>query len=220
MPRWGEPNRARVNVHLVICQWLPIWKNYVAVDRTNERMNECINEWIMSVCLSNFLRATYFILRELRYNFVVRSDFLLCIVDFVLWHFWFRCELGLKFLIMYPLFILISAFILTALNFTETHSIYPLGEPLQCLLSHPGLLRDYFGNYTVAFTLAGVPPIVGGLMLFSVPLIHRRVQRAQGEEMSATAHMLPSPAPQPVRESKNCANGDILPGYTDIETHI
>lgn len=109
---------------------------------------------------------------------------------------------------------------LTALYFTEPHSICILVAPLQCLLPHPGLLRDYFGNYTVAFSLAGVPPFVGGLMLFSVPLIHRRVQRAQGEEMSATTHMLPSPALQPVRESKNCSNGDILPGYTDIETHI
>lgn len=69
----------------------------------------------------------------------------------------------------------------------------------------------------MAFTLAGVPPFVGGLMLFSVPLIHRRVQRAQAEEMSATAHMLP---PQPASEPKSCSNGDILPGYTDIETHI
>lgn len=106
---------------------------------------------------------------------------------------------------------------LIALNSTEPHSVDARGDPL---LSRPGLLRDYFGNYTVAFTLAGVPPFVGGLMLFSVPLIHRRVQRARGEEMSATSHMLPSPAPQPVRESKTCSNGDILPGYTDIETHI
>lgn len=85
-----------------------------------------------------------------------------------------------------------------------------------------GLLHDYFGNYTVAFSLAGVPPIVGGVVLFFVPLIHRRLQRGQGaastEEKSTTAHMLPS-AP-PAEAPKSCSNGDILPGYTDVETHI
>nr|XP_033487623.1 monocarboxylate transporter 8 [Epinephelus lanceolatus] len=82
-----------------------------------------------------------------------------------------------------------------------------------------GLLRDYFGNYTVAFSLAGVPLMVGGVVLFFVPLIHRRLQAAASpEETSTTAHMLPT-AP-PVEEPKSCSNGDILPGYTDIETHI
>ncbi|XP_051275492.1 monocarboxylate transporter 8 [Dicentrarchus labrax] len=84
-----------------------------------------------------------------------------------------------------------------------------------------GLLHDYFGNYTVAFSLAGVPPMVGGVVLFFVPLIHRRLQRGQAaspEETSTTAHMLPTA--QPAGESKSCSNGDILPGYTDVETHI
>uniref|UniRef100_A0A672Z3J6 Monocarboxylate transporter 10 n=1 Tax=Sphaeramia orbicularis TaxID=375764 RepID=A0A672Z3J6_9TELE len=53
-----------------------------------------------------------------------------------------------------------------------------------------GLLHDYFGNYLVAFSLAGVPPIVGGVVLFFVPLIHRRLQRNQAaaspEETSTT----------------------------------
>ncbi|XP_029368126.1 monocarboxylate transporter 8 [Echeneis naucrates] len=82
-----------------------------------------------------------------------------------------------------------------------------------------GLLHDYFGNYTVAFSLAGVPPIVGGVVLFFVPLIHTRLQRSQAqEETSTTAHMLPT-APV-AEEPKSCSNGDILPGYTDVETHI
>eukprot|EP00064_Thunnus_orientalis_P012311 superscaffoldBa00001873_g12346 len=85
-----------------------------------------------------------------------------------------------------------------------------------------GLLRDYFGNYTVAFSLAGVPPMVGGVVLFFVPLIHRRLQRGQAvsspEETSTTAHMLPTG--HPAGEPKSCSNGDILPGYTDVETHI
>lgn len=85
-----------------------------------------------------------------------------------------------------------------------------------------GLLHDYFGNYLVAFSLAGVPPIVGGVVLFFVPLIHRRLRRNQAaaspEETSTTAHMLPS---APAAEgSKSCSNGDMLPGYTDVETHI
>lgn len=83
-----------------------------------------------------------------------------------------------------------------------------------------GLLHDYFGNYTVAFSLAGVPPMVGGVVLFFVPLIHHRLQQGQAspEETSTTAYMLPS-AP-PAEEPKSCSNGDILPGYTDVETHI
>lgn len=82
-----------------------------------------------------------------------------------------------------------------------------------------GLLRDYFGNYTVAFSLAGVPPMVGGVVLFFVPLIQSRLQRNQStaspEETSTTAHMLP-----PTADAKSCSNGDMLPGYTDVETHI
>ncbi|XP_026186580.1 monocarboxylate transporter 8 [Mastacembelus armatus] len=85
-----------------------------------------------------------------------------------------------------------------------------------------GLLRDYFGDYTVAFSLAGVPPMVGGVVLFFVPLIHRRLQQNQAatspEETSTTSHMLPTA--QPAGEPKSCSNGDILPGYTDVETHI
>ncbi|TWW55665.1 monocarboxylate transporter 8 [Takifugu flavidus] len=85
-----------------------------------------------------------------------------------------------------------------------------------------GLLHDYFGNYTVAFSLAGVPPMVGGMVLFFVPLVHRRLQRGRAasspEETATTAHMLPSS--QPEGAPKSCSNGDMLPGYTDVETHI
>lgn len=74
----------------------------------------------------------------------------------------------------------------------------------------------------VAFSLAGVPPIVGGMVLFFVPLVHRRLQRGMAgtslEETATTAHMLPSG--QPEGEPKSCSNGDMLPGYTDVETHI
>ncbi|XP_019739483.1 monocarboxylate transporter 8 [Hippocampus comes] len=81
-----------------------------------------------------------------------------------------------------------------------------------------GLLHDYLEDYKVAFSVAGVPPIIGGVMLFFVPLIHRRLERgstpAAPEE--TTTRMLPSAQPTP----KSCSNGDVLPGYTDAETHI
>ncbi|KAM6953491.1 monocarboxylate transporter 8 [Aplochiton taeniatus] len=84
-----------------------------------------------------------------------------------------------------------------------------------------GLLHDYFGNYNIAFYLAGVPPMVGGLVLFFVPLVHRRQQRGQAgapEDPGPSDQMLP---PSTVAEGpKSCSNGDILPGYTDVETHI
>lgn len=88
-------------------------------------------------------------------------------------------------------------------------------------LRSSGLLHDYFGNYTVAFSLAGVPPMVGGVVLFFVPLIHRRLQRGlapASEEATPTSHMLPSA--EAVEEPKSCSNGNVLPGYTDVETHI
>ncbi|KAJ8014902.1 hypothetical protein DPEC_G00020600 [Dallia pectoralis] len=79
-----------------------------------------------------------------------------------------------------------------------------------------GLLHDYFGDYHMAFYLAGVPPIVGGLVLFLVPLIHQRQQRTLGGQIGgAEDHMLP-----PATSPKDCSNGDTLPGYTDVETHI
>uniref|UniRef100_A0A8C1WTP9 Solute carrier family 16 member 2 n=1 Tax=Cyprinus carpio TaxID=7962 RepID=A0A8C1WTP9_CYPCA len=72
-----------------------------------------------------------------------------------------------------------------------------------------GLLHDYFGNYHVAFYLAGVPPIVGGIVMFFVPLVHQRMQRRQKEANDPSMDKM-----------LNCSNGDRLPGYTDMETHI
>uniref|UniRef100_A0A8C4J874 Monocarboxylate transporter 10 n=1 Tax=Dromaius novaehollandiae TaxID=8790 RepID=A0A8C4J874_DRONO len=42
-----------------------------------------------------------------------------------------------------------------------------------------GYLNDYFGNYHVSFYFAGVPPIVGGLVLAVVPLVHQRMLKKQ-----------------------------------------
>ncbi|XP_061642920.1 monocarboxylate transporter 8 isoform X1 [Phyllopteryx taeniolatus] len=80
-----------------------------------------------------------------------------------------------------------------------------------------GLLHDYFGDYIVAFSAAGVPPMIGGVVLFFVPLIHRRLKRGQTAAPEETsAHMLPNAQPTP----KSCSNGDMLPGYIDTVTHI
>ncbi|KTG36403.1 hypothetical protein cypCar_00021445 [Cyprinus carpio] len=74
-----------------------------------------------------------------------------------------------------------------------------------------GLLHDYFGDYRVAFYLAGVPPIVGGIVMFFVPLVHQRMKNEQRTEAKD---------PSMDKMLKNCSNGDMLPGYTDMETHI
>ncbi|KAJ8281787.1 hypothetical protein COCON_G00043060 [Conger conger] len=77
-----------------------------------------------------------------------------------------------------------------------------------------GLLRDCFGNYHMAFYLAGVPPIVGALVLFFVPVYYARMQKnRQSTPLDPSAdHMLPP--------AKSTANGDMLPGFTHAETHI
>ncbi|KAK2829113.1 hypothetical protein Q7C36_017103 [Tachysurus vachellii] len=71
-----------------------------------------------------------------------------------------------------------------------------------------GLLHDHFKNYHVAFYLAGVPPLVGGLVLFFVPLVSRHAQKEQSNTCDPSTHSM----------LKNCTNGDVLPGYTDPET--
>ncbi|XP_041075512.1 monocarboxylate transporter 8-like [Polyodon spathula] len=75
-----------------------------------------------------------------------------------------------------------------------------------------GILHDYFGNYHVAFYLAGVPPIIGGTVLFFVPLIYHWNQRCRQQEDHCKDKMLPS--------ESNAVNGDLLPGFTDVETRV
>ncbi|XP_077589071.1 monocarboxylate transporter 8 [Stigmatopora nigra] len=80
-----------------------------------------------------------------------------------------------------------------------------------------GLLHDYFGDYTMAFSAAGVSPIIGGAVLFCVPLIQWRSERGRTAAPEETiARMLPSDQ----LTAKSCSNGDTLPGYSDAETHI
>ncbi|XP_035627783.2 monocarboxylate transporter 8-like isoform X1 [Oncorhynchus keta] len=51
-----------------------------------------------------------------------------------------------------------------------------------------GLLHDHFGDYHMAFYLAGVPPMVGGVLLFFVPNVHQCPLEGQQET-------LPRPSP-------------------------
>uniref|UniRef100_A0A8C8CK91 Uncharacterized protein n=1 Tax=Oncorhynchus tshawytscha TaxID=74940 RepID=A0A8C8CK91_ONCTS len=51
-----------------------------------------------------------------------------------------------------------------------------------------GLLHDHFGDYHMAFYLAGVPPMVRGFLLFFVPNVHQCLLEGQQET-------LPRPSP-------------------------
>ncbi|XP_065545611.1 monocarboxylate transporter 8 [Lathamus discolor] len=73
-----------------------------------------------------------------------------------------------------------------------------------------GYLNDYFGNYDAAFYFAGVPPIIGGLVLSVVPLVHQRMLKKQRLD-SGKDKMLSSEA---------VVNGELLPGCPASEAHI
>ncbi|XP_066496299.1 monocarboxylate transporter 8 [Tiliqua scincoides] len=71
-----------------------------------------------------------------------------------------------------------------------------------------GFLHTHFGNYHLAFYFAGIPPIVGGLVLAFVPLVHRRCVTRLG---SGKDKML---------VSETIMNGELLPGSPATEAHI
>ncbi|NWH97721.1 MOT8 protein, partial [Tichodroma muraria] len=73
-----------------------------------------------------------------------------------------------------------------------------------------GYLNDYFGNYDAAFYFAGVPPIIGGLVLSVVPLVHQRMLKKQRLD-SGKDKMLGSEA---------VVNGELLPGCPASEAHM
>ncbi|XP_032928205.1 monocarboxylate transporter 8 [Catharus ustulatus] len=73
-----------------------------------------------------------------------------------------------------------------------------------------GYLNDYFGNYDAAFYFAGVPPIIGGLVLSLVPLVHQRMLKKQRLD-SGKDKMLGSEA---------VVNGELLPGCPASEAHM
>ncbi|XP_043398751.1 monocarboxylate transporter 10 isoform X2 [Chelonia mydas] len=45
-----------------------------------------------------------------------------------------------------------------------------------------GILRDYLGTYDVAFYLAGVPPIIGGIILSFIPWVHEKKKPKEKEK--------------------------------------
>ncbi|XP_072361863.1 monocarboxylate transporter 8 isoform X2 [Scyliorhinus torazame] len=72
-----------------------------------------------------------------------------------------------------------------------------------------GILFDCLGNYRMAFYLAGIPPIVGGSVLFFVPLIHNRIRQRQEKEEPGTDRMLLA--------SEGVLNGEVLPGNSNTD---
>uniref|UniRef100_UPI00398F10AE monocarboxylate transporter 8-like n=1 Tax=Pristiophorus japonicus TaxID=55135 RepID=UPI00398F10AE len=75
-----------------------------------------------------------------------------------------------------------------------------------------GILFDHFGNYRMAFYLAGIPPIIGGSVLFFVPIIHNRILERQKKEDASTDRMLLA--------SESVLNGDMLPGNPNTEACV
>ncbi|XP_028838883.1 monocarboxylate transporter 8-like [Denticeps clupeoides] len=56
-----------------------------------------------------------------------------------------------------------------------------------------GLLHDSFGNYHLSFHLAGIPPMVGGIVLLFVPSVHRRLRSGSGVLEAHSEDGLPHP---------------------------
>uniref|UniRef100_A0A8C1WRW6 Solute carrier family 16 member 2 n=1 Tax=Cyprinus carpio TaxID=7962 RepID=A0A8C1WRW6_CYPCA len=88
---------------------------------------------------------------------------------------------------------------------------------LVCIGASSGVGRLLFGK--IGDLIPGVKKIymqvrkpkrnLGGIVMFFVPLVHQRMQRRQKEANDPSMDKM-----------LNCSNGDRLPGYTDMETHI
>lgn len=83
----------------------------------------------------------------------------------------------------------------------------PFSLYVTCFSSFSGLLHDHFGNYQLAFYFAGVPPIIGGLILAFVPFIHQNQLKKNrldsGKDKMLGSEMVP--------------NGGLLPGAPSTE---
>ncbi|XP_072837364.2 monocarboxylate transporter 8 isoform X1 [Pogona vitticeps] len=73
-----------------------------------------------------------------------------------------------------------------------------------------GFLRDHFGTYHFAFYFAGIPPIVGGLVLALVPLIHQGQLKKKRLDSGKDKMLV----------SETVLNGELLPGSPAMEAHI
>ncbi|KAG9478541.1 hypothetical protein GDO78_013543 [Eleutherodactylus coqui] len=72
-----------------------------------------------------------------------------------------------------------------------------------------GLLRDHFGNFDMSFYLAGVPPLIGALILLSVPLLHERdLKKTEKTEEGK------------VKTQDSVVNGELLPGSPVTDAHV
>ncbi|XP_023620442.1 monocarboxylate transporter 8 isoform X1 [Myotis lucifugus] len=90
---------------------------------------------------------------------------------------------------------------------------YLLGMMALPMIAGPpiaGLLRNCFGDYHVAFYFAGVPPIIGAVILFFVPLMHQRMFKEEQRDSSKDKMLAPDPAP----------SGELLPGSPTPEEPI
>ncbi|XP_068103677.1 monocarboxylate transporter 8 [Hyperolius riggenbachi] len=69
-----------------------------------------------------------------------------------------------------------------------------------------GLLRDLRGSYDLAFYIAGIPPLVGALVLLSVPLVHERdLKKAEAGKEKA---------------QDSVVNGELLPGSPVTDARV
>ncbi|KAJ7310549.1 hypothetical protein JRQ81_007482, partial [Phrynocephalus forsythii] len=73
-----------------------------------------------------------------------------------------------------------------------------------------GVLRDHFGTYRFAFYFAGIPPIVGGLVLAVVPLMQQRQVKKKRLDSGKDKMLI----------SETVLNGELLPGSPAMEAHI
>lgn len=90
---------------------------------------------------------------------------------------------------------------------------YLLGMMALPMIAGPpiaGLLRNCFGDYHVAFYFAGVPPIIGAVILFFVPLMHQRMFKKEQRDSSKDKMLSHDPDP----------NGELLPGSPAPEEPI
>ncbi|OBS71408.1 hypothetical protein A6R68_00044 [Neotoma lepida] len=90
---------------------------------------------------------------------------------------------------------------------------YLLGMMALPMIAGPpiaGLLRNCFGDYHVAFYFAGVPPIIGAVILFFVPLMHQKMFKKEQRDSSKDKMLSHDPDP----------NGELLPGSPAPEEPI
>ncbi|KAM9181014.1 monocarboxylate transporter 8 [Dugong dugon] len=90
---------------------------------------------------------------------------------------------------------------------------YLLGMMALPMIAGPpiaGLLHNCFGDYHVAFYFAGVPPIIGAVILFFVPLMHQRMFKKEQRDSSKDKMLAPDLDP----------NGELLPGSPAPEEPI